>query len=122
MTVTPFHLAIPVSNLEKCRTFYRDVLNCEEGRSSEKWVDFNFFGHQFVIHQTDTLHKTTPKSNPVDGKNVPVPHFGVVLNWADWKTLASRLKKENVDSLRIILSIVFYSFASSFSKIDSIDK
>ena len=78
--VQSFHLAIPVYNLETCRTFYRDILNCEEGRSSDQWLDFNFFGHQLVIHykpKSDSYLHT----NAVDGKAVPVPHFGVVLNW-----------------------------------------
>ena len=94
--IQPFHLAIPVQNLEKCRTFYRDILQCEEGRSSEHWVDFNFFGHQFVIHQKDGF---SPEriSNPVDGHNVPVPHFGVVLTWKDWHNLADRLKAVNTE-------------------------
>lgn len=92
----PFHLAIPVQNLEKCRTFYRDVLECEEGRSSEHWVDFNFFGHQLVIHQKDGFNPERI-SNPVDGHDVPVPHFGVVLNWNDWHTLAERLKDQNTN-------------------------
>ena len=72
MSISPFHLAIPVWNLETCRTFYRDTLGCIEGRSSDHWVDFNFFGHQLVIHykpqDNAELH-----TNPVDGKNVPVP-------------------------------------------------
>lgn len=94
--VSPFHLAIPVSNLEICRTFYRDVLGCEEGRSSEQWVDFNFFGHQLVIH-----HKAAPSeelhTNPVDGKAVPIPHFGVVLPWEKFKTFSNALKSQNID-------------------------
>jgi extradiol dioxygenase family protein len=94
MKTQPFHIAIPVQNLEKCRTFYRDVLNCEEGRSSEHWVDFNFFGHQLVIHQKEDF-KPERISNPVDGHDVPVPHFGVVLTWEDWHTLADRLKTAN---------------------------
>ena len=77
--MNPFHLAIPVKALEPCRSFYRDVLGCEEGRSSDHWVDFNFFGHQFVIH-IDENHVNKTVSNPVDGKSVPVPHFGVVLD------------------------------------------
>jgi extradiol dioxygenase family protein len=84
MKVQPFHLAIPVQDLKKCRTFYRDVLNCKEGRSAEHWVDFNFFGHQLVIHQKDDF-KPNRISNPVDGHDVPVPHFGVVLSWEDWQ-------------------------------------
>jgi extradiol dioxygenase family protein len=88
----PFHLAIPVQDLEKCRTFYRDVLECEEGRSSDHWVDFNFFGHQLVIHQKDDFNPTKGITNPVDGHYVPVPHFGVVLSWEDWNKLSEKLK------------------------------
>ncbi|ALJ06801.1 glyoxalase [Pseudalgibacter alginicilyticus] len=87
-----FHLAIPVQNLENCRTFYRDVLQCTEGRSDKKWVDFDFFGHQFVIHQKDNYQPTKSITNPVDGHEVPVPHFGVILAWEDWQNLANRLK------------------------------
>jgi extradiol dioxygenase family protein len=90
MNVQPFHLAIPVQNLEKCRVFYRDILNCEEGRSSEDWVDFNFFGHQLVIHQKEDF-KAERISNPVDGHDVPVPHFGVVLTWEVWQDLSKKL-------------------------------
>lgn len=90
--IQPFHLAIPVKNLELCRTFYRDIIQCIEGRSDTHWVDFNFFGHQLVIHQKDDF---TPQqiSNPVDGQDVPVPHFGVVLSMYDWEKLSERLKK-----------------------------
>ena len=95
MQVQPFHLAIPVQDLEKCRTFYRDILNCEEGRSTEQWVDFNFFGHQLVIHQKEEYVPTEAVTNPVDGHDVPVPHFGVVLTWEDWHSLAERLKSVN---------------------------
>lgn len=91
----PFHLAIPVQNLEKCRTFYRDVLQCTEGRSSESWVDFNFFGHQLVIHQKENYKPKKAITNPVDGHDVPVPHFGVVLTWNDWQELSKRLKAAN---------------------------
>ena len=94
--VQPFHLAIPVKSLEPCRTFYREVLGCEEGRSDTHWVDFNFFGHQLVIHQKDGFEPSII-SNPVDGHDVPVPHFGVVLSWEDWENLAERLKKENTE-------------------------
>ncbi|QXP67250.1 VOC family protein [Polaribacter sp. AHE13PA] len=95
MQVQPFHLAIPVQDLEKCRTFFRDILNCEEGRSTEQWVDFNFFGHQLVIHQKEEYVPTKAVTNPVDGHDVPVPHFGVVLTWEDWHSLAERLKSVN---------------------------
>jgi extradiol dioxygenase family protein len=93
--IQPFHLAIPVQNLAICRTFYRDILNCEEGRSTEDWVDFNFFGHQLVIHQKEAFNPERI-SNPVDGYDVPVPHFGVVLTWEDWHSLADRLKTANI--------------------------
>jgi len=93
---TPFHLAIPVQNLQICRTFYRDFLGCLEGRSSEKWVDFNFFGHQLVIHQTEIV-KPKSAANPVDGKQVPVPHFGVVLEWNLWEELSQKLQAQNMD-------------------------
>jgi extradiol dioxygenase family protein len=93
--IQPFHLAIPVQNLAICRTFYRDILNCEEGRSTEDWVDFNFFGHQLVIHQKEAFNPERI-SNPVDGYDVPVPHFGVVLAWEDWHSLAEQLKIANI--------------------------
>jgi len=85
----PFHLAVPVKDVAQARSFYRDVMGFEEGRSSDKWVDFNFYGHQFVIHEVAI--NTTSESNPVDGHEVPVPHFGVVLGWDDWETLRDRL-------------------------------
>ncbi len=94
-TLSPFHLAIPVDNLSRCRTFYRDTLGLEEGRSSDHWVDFNFFGHQLVIHLDDTL-KEVP-TNSVDGKQVPIPHFGVVLDMNSFHELANTLKEKEVD-------------------------
>lgn len=94
-TLTPFHVAIPVHNLAECREFYREVLECEEGRSSDHWVDFNFFGHQLVIHykpkSEEALH-----TNPVDGKDVPVPHYGVVLLWDDFHTFAGKLRDKGI--------------------------
>jgi extradiol dioxygenase family protein len=93
--ISPFHIAIPVHNLEECRTFYRDILNCEEGRSSNHWVDFNLFGHQLVIHykpkSEDTLH-----TNAVDGKSVPVPHYGVVLPWQLFQKFSNSLKDKRI--------------------------
>lgn len=94
--VQPFHLAIPVKSLEPCRTFYREILKCEEGRSDTHWVDFNFFGHQLVIHQKDGFEPNRI-SNPVDGHDVPVPHFGVVLKWNEWEALADRLRADNTE-------------------------
>jgi extradiol dioxygenase family protein len=95
--MNPFHLAIPVNDLALCRKFYAEVLECPEGRSSDIWVDFNFFGHQLVIHQKpSTDNDTNQVFNPVDGQNVPVPHFGVVLDWHAWNELAEKLKSKDV--------------------------
>jgi len=92
----PFHLAIPVDNLSECRNFYTNILNLQEGRSSDHWVDYNFFGHQLVIHykpkEKEDLH-----TNSVDGKDVPIPHFGVVLNWSDFHLFADHLRLKNID-------------------------
>lgn len=97
-SITPFHLAIPVVDLKKCRAFYRDVLGCKEGRSDKHWVDFDFFGHQLVIHQKDGFsNNEKPISNPVDGHDVPIPHFGVVLEWDVWQELSKKLKQINTD-------------------------
>ncbi|WP_036379751.1 VOC family protein [Muricauda sp. MAR_2010_75] len=94
--ITPFHVAIPVHNLDECRVFYRDVLECEEGRSSDHWVDFDFFGHQLVIHykpkSEEALH-----TNPVDGKNVPVPHYGVVLEWDTFQSFSKKMEDKGID-------------------------
>ncbi|MBW2938682.1 VOC family protein [Aureisphaera sp. CAU 1614] len=90
----PFHLAIPVNNIEINRTFYRDVLGCKEGRSSDHWVDFDFFGHQLVIHLKEEKNESV--SNPVDGKEVPIPHFGVVLDMQTFETFAEDLKKKGI--------------------------
>lgn len=90
----PFHLAVPVKDLVETRAFYREVMGFEEGRSSECWVDFNFYGHQFVIHKVDKVDDVNV--NPVDGKAVPVPHFGVVLDWEDWEALSTRLQATNI--------------------------
>jgi len=91
-----FHLAIPVDNLEACRVFYNDVLGCKEGRSSDHWVDFNFFGHQLVIHYKPKS-KIDTHTNPVDGKRVPVPHFGIVLPWDKFHSFSKELKSKNVE-------------------------
>ncbi len=91
----PFHLAIPVSDVATCRTFYRDVMGCEEGRSSEHWVDFNFYGHQLVIHYKPAKNSAV-QSNEVDGHNVPIPHFGVVLEWDTWTQLSESLKSKGM--------------------------
>ncbi len=86
----PFHLAFPVTSLAKAREFYGELLGCPEGRSSEDWVDFNFYGHQIVAHLApDSGHRDT---NVVDGDDVPVRHFGAVLPMQEWQKLAARLK------------------------------
>jgi hypothetical protein len=91
--MTPFHLAIPVRDLPSARAFYGGLLGCPEGRSSAQWVDFNFFGHQLVCHVVAAgSNEPTHGHNPVDGHEVPVPHFGLVLEMADWEALAQRLK------------------------------
>jgi len=95
MKVQPFHLAIPVADLARARSFYGDVLNCPEGRSSDQWVDFNFFGHQLVIHVKEGF-MPEKSSNAVDGHDVPIPHFGVVLEWEDWQDLSLRLKERKI--------------------------
>ena len=96
-SVQPFHLAIPVFDLQLCRQFYREVLGCSEGRSDHHWVDFNFFGHQLVIHQQPSDQTKEKKVfNPVDGKSVPVPHFGVVLTMDQWLALRDRLNDKNI--------------------------
>ena len=88
--IRPFHLAIPVSNLEKSKGFYKDILGCSLGRSSDKWVDFNFFKHQLVIHQSNNIQEQ--KYNSVDGHDVPIPHFGVILDWEQWHEFSNRIK------------------------------
>ena len=92
----PFHLAIPVNHLEKSRNFYKNILGCEEGRSSNHWVDFNFFGHQLVIHYKEKESNDT-KTNPVDGKDVPIPHFGVILEWNDFQDFSKKLKEKKIN-------------------------
>ena len=94
MTIPPFHLAFPVHDLSAAREFYGTFLGCEEGRSDETWVDFNLYGHQIVTHVTPsaTPADSDLDSNPVDGHDVPVPHFGVVLPWEEWEQLAARLQ------------------------------
>lgn len=96
--LAPFHLAIPVKELNLAKAFYCDTLGLQEGRSSDTWVDLNFYGHQLVIHQVDDAKsgRSAPRSNLVDGHDVPVPHFGLILEWDDWHALADRLKSRGV--------------------------
>ena len=93
----PFHLAFPVLNLKKTESWYTDILGCSVGRKSNDWIDFNLFGHQIVAHLTDSI---TPEStNNVDGNNVPIRHFGVILSIPKWNNLVERLKNLNTDFL-----------------------
>ena len=98
LKLSPFHLAIPVHNVEECRIFYRDILGCTEGRSDTKWVDLDFFGHQLVIHYKP-IEETDIHANQVDGKQVPVPHFGVVLPWEEFEPFAERIKSHGIEFL-----------------------
>jgi hypothetical protein len=91
MTLPPFHLAFPVHDLAAARAFYGGLLGCREGRSSDQWIDFDFFGHQIVAH-LDPAMQPRGHHNPVDGHDVPVPHFGAVLPMAQWEALAKTLQ------------------------------
>ena len=93
--LSPFHLAIPVNDLSKSRVFYGQVLELEEGRSSDHWVDFNFFGHQLVIHFKEN-YNIEKDSNHVDGKDVPIPHYGIVLGWDQFHNFSKLLKKKKI--------------------------
>ena len=90
----PFHLAVPVHDLAAARRFYGELFGCAEGRSSSEWVDFDFFGHQLVAHLDPGRRAFSPPahSNEVDGHDVPVPHFGIVLGWDAWQQLAQQLR------------------------------
>jgi hypothetical protein len=95
MPDAPFHLAFPVDDLAAARRFYGELLGCAEGRSSDQWIDFDFHGHQLVAHLApDELRAAA--TNPVDGHDVPVRHFGVVLDWQAWHALADRLRAAGV--------------------------
>ena len=93
----PFHCAFPVDDLEAARSFYVDVLGCGVGRSSDKWIDFDLFGHQVVAHLVAQDALPASNTNPVDGDHVPVPHFGVVLEWQHWHDFADRLRAHDVE-------------------------
>ncbi len=96
MSLSPFHLAFPVDDLAAARRFYAGLLGCAEGRSAEEWVDFDLYGHQIVAHLAPGTVRARA-TNPVDGEEVPVPHFGVVLPMAQWKALAERLEEKGVE-------------------------
>ena len=90
-----FHLAFPVDDLAAARRFYGEVLGCPQGRSAEHWIDFDLYGHQIVAHLVE--HRAGVATNPVDGDDVPVPHFGLLLRPADWQQLADRLRSAGVE-------------------------
>ena len=92
-SLNPFHLAIPVKEITETRYFYRDILGCEEGRSSDHWVDFNFFGHQLVLH-IDSSKANILNENSVDGKSVPVPHFGIVMDWDVFENFEKKIRNK----------------------------
>jgi len=89
----PFHLAIPVNDLVKAADFYENILGCQRGRASDSWIDFNLFGHQLVCHFVEEVNRLN--TNPVDGDEVPVPHFGVILSFDQFDELVRQLKQKN---------------------------
>jgi uncharacterized protein len=96
MSLPPFHLAFPVDDLAAARAFYGGLLGCPEGRSAEEWVDFDLHGHQIVAHFAPAAVRARA-TNPVDGEDVPVPHFGLVLAMDEWRALAERLEGANIE-------------------------
>jgi extradiol dioxygenase family protein len=97
-TISPFHVAVPIYDLSAAKEFYLNCFKCEVGRTSENWIDLNLYGHQFVLHlrpKPDSASKH--HFNEVDGKAVPVPHYGVVLEWKQWEELAERVKSLRID-------------------------
>ena len=97
MSMPPFHLAIPVSDLEAARAFYAGTLGCRTGRESARWIDFDFWGHQLVAQLVDTGVQEMPAHNAVDGHDVPAAHFGPVLPWQEFHDLAERLRSAGVE-------------------------
>ncbi len=90
-----FHLAIAVDDLEAARKFYTETFSCKVGRTAEKWIDFNFFGHQLSVHFRPE-EVAQARTNDVDGKNIPVKHFGIILKWNEWHVLADKLRSEEM--------------------------
>ena len=93
MSLRPFHLAIPVTSIELAKEFYGSKLGFAEGRSDEHWIDYNFFGHQLVCH----IGESSTFSNEVDGKDVPIPHFGIVLEWKQFDIFSEKLKSSSIN-------------------------
>jgi extradiol dioxygenase family protein len=96
MPSAAFHLALPVDDLSAAEQFYGGILACPQGRSSPKWIDYNFYGHQLVVHQVDTADLPAVARNPVDGVAVPASHFGAVLDWDEWDDLQARFQAAGV--------------------------
>ncbi len=96
--VSPFHLAFPVTDLGTTRQFYIEILGCSVGREAERWIDFNFFGHQISAHLKPEAIGVIP-TNPVDGESVPVRHFGLVLEWKTWHEMVERLNIKKMEYL-----------------------
>ena len=96
MKAAVFHLAAPIKDIEATRAFYSGLLGCAQGREAERWIDFDFFGHQVSFHLADIDQSNEP-TNSVDGKNVPVRHFGAVLGWDDWHTLSDTLRNAGTE-------------------------
>ena len=94
--MSPFHLAFPVTDLVKTREFYENLLGCGVGRTSDRWIDFDFWGNQITAHLVDATDSEAPH-NHVDGKNVPVKHFGAILEWEVWEALSEKLKNHGID-------------------------
>ena len=94
--LNPFHLAFPVYDIKKTKDWYIEILGCEIGRESKRWVDFNFFGHQISAHLTNVKNKKL-STNTVDQKNIPIRHFGIILDWNDWEKLSKKLTQKNID-------------------------
>jgi extradiol dioxygenase family protein len=94
--LTPFHIAFPVDDLDAARLFYGTTLGCAEGRSSTEWIDYDLFGHQIVAHLKPESRNRNQHYTPVDGHEVPIPHFGVVLSMEQWQTLADRLRNAGI--------------------------
>ena len=96
-SLQPFHLAIPVNDLDSSKNFYHHLLGCKVGRSCDEWIDFNFFGHQLVCHLSEK--SSNEISNSVDFHEIPVPHFGLVLSWSDFKSITSDLSEKKIEFL-----------------------
>ncbi|MBH87800.1 MAG: glyoxalase [Pelagibacterales bacterium] len=94
--LTPFHLAFPVKNLKDTKVFYTEILGCSLGRTNPKWIDFNFYGHQITAHLSPESFIKKDIINQVDGKNVPVRHFGLILSWTDWHIIKENLLEKQV--------------------------